>query len=141
MTAIRTIPTPVSIQWKQAVEMEYDTREPETPEPEVYWSPDSQRLVAMRTRPGTERKVFLIESSPHDQLQPKLESYPYLKPGDEIPISKPHLFEVNSRTEIPLDEALFPNPWWISGCSGGRPIQAVASPSFIISADIRCCRS
>ena len=103
-----------NIQWQQAIDMEYDAREPETPEPDVQWSPDSQRLVAMRTRPGTQRRVFLIESSPEDQVQPKLESYPYLKPGDEIPISKPHLFEVNSSKEIPLDEALFSNPWSMS---------------------------
>ncbi len=102
------------VQRQQGVEMEYDAVAPVTPEPEVYWSPDSQRLVAMRTRPGTQRKVFLIESSPEDQLQPKLTSYPYLKPGDEIPVSKPHLFEINSRKEILLDEALFLNPWSIS---------------------------
>ena len=73
--------------------MDYDARDPETPTPEVYWSPDSQHLVAMRHQPGT-TAGFMIESSPEDQLQPKLESYPYLKPGDDVPIARPHLFDV-----------------------------------------------
>ncbi len=95
------------------VEMEYEARAPETPEPEVSWSPDSRRLVAMRTTPGTRRLVYLIESSPKDQLQPKLQSYPYLKPGDAVPVRKPHLFDAEAKKEIPLDDALFRNPWSI----------------------------
>ena len=39
-----------------------------------FWSPDSQKLVAVRTKKGEERKVYFIESSPHDQVQPKLHS-------------------------------------------------------------------
>ena len=98
----------------RGVEMETDTPEPEPSTPDVRWSPDSRHLVAMRTRPGAERRVYYVESSPKDQLQPKLHSYPYLKPGDEIPIQKPHLFDVESKKEIPVDDALFPNPWSIN---------------------------
>ena len=98
----------------RGVGMEYETKDPEIPASEEYWSPDSKHLVAMRTRAGTRRTVYLVESSPKDQLQPKLDSYPYLKPGDEIPLRKPHLFDVESAKEIPLDDALFPNPWEIS---------------------------
>jgi dipeptidyl aminopeptidase/acylaminoacyl peptidase len=97
----------------RAVEMEYDTKEPESPIPDVYWAPDSKRLVAMRTKAGTQRTVYLIDSSPEDQLQPKLESYPYLKPGDDVPIRNPHLFEVESAAEVPISDALFRNPWSI----------------------------
>jgi dipeptidyl-peptidase-4 len=98
----------------RAVGMQYDKPEPALPEPEVYWSPDSRRLVAMRTRPGAQRSVYLVESSPKDQVQPKLQSYPYLKPGDEIPIRKPHLFDIEAGREIPIDDTLFSNPWSIS---------------------------
>jgi dipeptidyl aminopeptidase/acylaminoacyl peptidase len=77
----------------------------------VFWSPDSKKLVAIRTAKGDTRKVYLIESSPKDQLQPKLSSYDYLKPGDRTPISKPHLFDVEGRKEIALDDKLFENPW------------------------------
>jgi dipeptidyl-peptidase-4 len=77
----------------------------------IYWSPDSKKLVALRTRKGQEHKVHLIESSPRDQLQPKLHSFDYLKPGDRIPITKPHLFDVTARKEIAVKDDLFPNPW------------------------------
>jgi len=96
------------------VEMRFEERDDETPAPEVYWSPDSKRLIAMRTRPGTDRIVYMVESSPRDQLQPKLQSYPYAKPGDEIAIRKPHLFDVENKREIPVKDNLFPNPWSIS---------------------------
>ncbi len=89
-------------------------REFETSAPEVYWSPDSRHLVAMRRQPGASRRVYLVESSPEDQLQPKLQSYPYLKPGDAVPILKPHLFDIAATNEIFVDNALFENPWTIS---------------------------
>jgi len=54
----------------------------------VYWAPDSKKLVAMRTKKGQEHKVYLVESSPRDQLQPKLHTLEYLKPGDRIAITK-----------------------------------------------------
>src|SRR5262245_27439345 len=60
----------------------------------VFWSPDSNRLVAIKTKAGGDRKVTLVESSPRDQLQPKVSTYDYLKPGDTIPLAKPHLFDV-----------------------------------------------
>jgi dipeptidyl aminopeptidase/acylaminoacyl peptidase len=80
-----------------------------------YWSPDSKKLVAVRTKKGDERKVYLIESSPKDQLQPKLDSYDYLKPGDRIPQDKPHLFDVIERKQIPVSDDLFQNPWSNTG--------------------------
>jgi dipeptidyl-peptidase-4 len=58
--------------------------------------------------------VHYVESSPADQLQPKLHAYPYLKAGDEIPVRKPRLFDVAARKQIPIGESLFPNPWDIS---------------------------
>ncbi len=78
---------------------------------ELHWSPDSQRLVAIRVEKGDDRRVYLIESSPKDQLQPKLHSYDYLKPGDRIPRKQPRLFEVAARRPIPIAEGLFQNPW------------------------------
>ncbi len=88
-------------QANRAIEMEYDRRDPETPTPEVFWSPDSKHLVALRHQPGSNRRVYLVESSPEDQLQPKLDSYPYLKPGDNVPIGKPHLFAMGAPASDP----------------------------------------
>jgi hypothetical protein len=80
----------------------------------LHWSPDSEKLVALRTSKGDDRKIHLIESSPKDQLQPKLHTLSYPKPGDSIPIAKPQLFNVVREQQIPLSDELFPNPWSIS---------------------------
>jgi len=79
-----------------------------------HWSPDSTKLLVLRTHKGDERKVYLIESSPDDQLQPKLHNYSYLKPGDRIDIHKPHLFDISDKSHVLITDELFPNPWSIS---------------------------
>jgi dipeptidyl aminopeptidase/acylaminoacyl peptidase/cation transport regulator ChaB len=80
----------------------------------IYWSPDSKHLVVLRTIPAEEHKLTLIESSPADQVQPKVHTYDYLKPGDRIAHPRPRLFDVESRLPIPVPEDLFPNPWEIT---------------------------
>jgi len=77
------------------------------------WSPDGKKFVALQTKRAQERKVYLVESSPVDQLQPKLQSYDYLKPGDRIAQPRPRLFDVEKRAQIPVSEELIPNPWSI----------------------------
>ncbi len=79
-----------------------------------FWSPDSTRLVVHREKAGGDRRVTVVESSPKAQLQPKVQTYFYLKPGDEIPQPKPHLFDVTAKKEIPVADDLFKNPWDIS---------------------------
>lgn len=76
-----------------------------------YWSPDSRKLVVMRTRQGDSRKVYYVESSPPDQLQPKLHAYDYLKPGDRVPQPMPQLFDVQQRRKLDINPELFENPW------------------------------
>jgi dipeptidyl-peptidase-4 len=78
------------------------------------WSPDSQKIVAMLTPQVDERQIHIVEASPADQLQPKLRSFTYVKPGDAISQSKPRLFHVAKPGQVALDEALFDNPWEIS---------------------------
>lgn len=78
---------------------------------QISWSPDSRKIVALRTTPGQQHDVSFVESSPEDQVQPKLHTHQYLKPGDRIPQAWPHLFDVETKKEIPLDNELFANPW------------------------------
>jgi dipeptidyl aminopeptidase/acylaminoacyl peptidase len=79
--------------------------------PRFHWSPDSNRLVAIRERPAQEHMVHLVASSPRDQLQPQLQSFNYLKPGDRIAHPRPVLFDVPGRKPIPIADDLFPTPW------------------------------
>ncbi len=77
------------------------------------WSPDSSRVVALKTLAGDHRVVTLVESSPADQVQPKLHTVDYLKPGDRIPHPRPRLFDVAAHRPVAIDEEFFPNPWSI----------------------------
>jgi dipeptidyl aminopeptidase/acylaminoacyl peptidase len=81
---------------------------------EIVWAPDSQRLVAVRTLAGEEHKVYIVQSSPPDQVQPKLLTLDYHKPGDKLPVPTPHLFDVTARREIPVANTLFPHAWSVS---------------------------
>ena len=82
---------------------------------ECFWSGDSAHLVVYRTKKGDDRRVQYIESSPKDQLQPKLHEYHYLKPGDRVPQRRPALFDAALRRRIPISEDLFPNPYELGG--------------------------
>lgn len=88
----------------------------------IAWSPDSSKIVAYHTRPGYDRQVHYIESSPADQLQPKHSSSLYRKPGDALDIAYPALFDIATKGEIEIDNALFPHAyslsapvWWKDG--------------------------
>ncbi len=83
------------------------------------WSPDSKKLVAYTVRPGFDRLVTYIESSPADQIQPKTTTIHYAKPGDPVDIASPVLFDVATKQSRRIDNTLFPNPfdlsepeWW-----------------------------
>ena len=80
----------------------------------LVWSPDSTRLVAYRVRPGYRRLVHYVASSPEDQLQPKHWALQYAKPGDQLDLEQPVLFDVRSQKAIPIDSTLFPNPYDLS---------------------------
>jgi dipeptidyl aminopeptidase/acylaminoacyl peptidase len=79
----------------------------------IHWSPDSKKVIAHRVREVGERQIHIVESSPMDQIQPKLQTFEYPKPGDPIRQSKPRLIDVGKRAEIPIKDALFDNPWSI----------------------------
>jgi dipeptidyl aminopeptidase/acylaminoacyl peptidase len=80
----------------------------------IVWSPDSKRLVAYRTTPGYQREVHYVESSPTDQIQPKNSTVIYAKPGDTLDVARPALFEIATKKEITIDDALFPNAFSIT---------------------------
>ena len=77
----------------------------------IRWSPDSKKLAAFRRRPGYQRLVHYVESSPTDQVQPKHTTNFYRKPGDVVDFDHPVIFDVQTKRQMPGDIALFPNPY------------------------------
>jgi dipeptidyl aminopeptidase/acylaminoacyl peptidase len=80
----------------------------------IVWSPNSQMIAAYRVRPGYRRMVRYVESSPADQLQPKTFERYYQKPGDVLDLQQPSFFDVATKRETVVDNALFPNPYDLS---------------------------
>lgn len=60
----------------------------------IYWSPDGKKLAVNKIRPAEKRYVYYVESSPSDQLQPKLHKQEYAKPGDELRHKVPTVFNL-----------------------------------------------
>jgi dipeptidyl aminopeptidase/acylaminoacyl peptidase len=65
----------------------------------------------MQIKKGGDRRVTVVESAPAGQVQPRTQTYPYLKPGDPVPQPRPRLFDVPNHKVIPIAEDLFPNAW------------------------------
>jgi dipeptidyl aminopeptidase/acylaminoacyl peptidase len=80
----------------------------------LVWSNDSKMIAAYRVRPGYQRKVQYVESSPADQLQPKYHAIDYAKPGDALDQAQPVLFNIETKKQIVIDNTLFPNPYDLS---------------------------
>jgi dipeptidyl-peptidase 4 len=81
----------------------------------VVWSPDSSHVVAARVQSGGDRKVTFLEVAPRDQVQPRVHSHPYLKPGDPLPKPRLRLFSVPGRQQFDIEDSLYPNPFTEDG--------------------------
>ncbi|WP_035483490.1 S9 family peptidase [Gaetbulibacter saemankumensis] len=80
----------------------------------IKWSPDGKKIMAYKVKPGVEHTLYFVESSPENQLQPKLQSRDYLKPGDELPFKSPQLFIVDSKKHIKIPTEEFNSQFSIS---------------------------
>jgi len=89
------------------------------------WSPDSKKIAVYRRVPGYQRTLTLVQSSPPDQLQPKVITRNYRKPGDAVDHDQPVLIDVATRRANIVDAALFPIAYDIS-----RPVWRADSRAF-----------
>ena len=83
----------------------------------IQWSPDSKYLATCRIRPAEKRYVYYVESSPTDQLQPKLHKQEYAKPGDELRFKVPCIFSLDGTQRLIPDTRLFSNQFDLYGPS------------------------
>ncbi|WP_461075776.1 S9 family peptidase [Spirosoma flavus] len=96
------------------VALSFDGSEGEYYSARLVWSPDSKKLAVNKVRANAPHLIYLIESSPTDQLQPKLQSRPYLKPGDALPQRTPTLFLIESKRQIQVPAAFIPEQYNVS---------------------------
>lgn len=79
------------------------------------WSPDSRKLAVMKIVPAEIRKLYMIESSPADQLQPKLLTRDYRKPGDQLPQKTPVIIDIDTKKALVANNSLFENQYSLWG--------------------------
>ncbi|QNL50770.1 prolyl oligopeptidase family serine peptidase [Olivibacter sp. SDN3] len=89
-------------QKEKEIQLSFDGSEGEYYDSSVSWSPDGKKLVAAKVRDNKGHKLYLIESSPEDQLQPKLQTRDYLKPGDALPQRSPVLFLIDEEKSFTI---------------------------------------
>ncbi|HET6959289.1 MAG TPA: prolyl oligopeptidase family serine peptidase [Vicinamibacterales bacterium] len=89
------------------------------------WSPDSKKIAVYRRVPGYQRTLTLVQSSPTDQLQPKVITRNYRKPGDEVDHDQPVVIDLASRRTSTVDITLFPTAYDIS-----RPVWRTDGRAF-----------
>ena len=77
----------------------------------IFSSPDGKFAVVWAYTPEEGYTLNLVESTPDDQLQPKLNTTSYLKPGDKRRIDRPRMFDVEAKVEVSTDDSLFQNPY------------------------------
>ncbi len=83
----------------------------------IQWSPDGKYLATCRIHPAEKRYVYYVESSPTDQLQPKLHKQEYAKPGDELRFKVPCIFSLDGTQRLIPDTRLFSNQFDLYGPS------------------------
>ncbi|KKX48277.1 hypothetical protein L950_0221965 [Sphingobacterium sp. IITKGP-BTPF85] len=80
----------------------------------IQWSNDSKKLAASKVRKAEIRQLTLLESSPVDQLQPKLQTRDYNKPGDALSQYYPTIIDVMDGRVITVDPAQVANQFSLS---------------------------
>ncbi|MGF7025554.1 MULTISPECIES: S9 family peptidase [Sphingobacterium] len=84
---------------------------------DIQWAPDSRKLATVKTQKIEIRQLTLIESSPKDQLQPKIQTRDYVKPGDELAQKLPILYDLEKDRLSVFDATLIPNQFYLSDLS------------------------
>ncbi len=84
-------------------------------------SPSGRYLAVIQEQVANKREVHVVESSPEGQVQPKLHTFEYVKPGDPIDAPRVRLFDLESRQPVSFSGEWFDNLWsitelrWITG--------------------------
>ena len=77
----------------------------------LLWSPDNRHFALRFRVEAPVRQIHIVESSPTDQVQPKLRTFGYNKPGDPIDELAWRVFDAESAAMRAGDDSLTPHPW------------------------------
>ena len=77
----------------------------------IHYSPNGRYALAFRETKVNRRQIPLVESSPRDQVHPKLKWITYVKPGDDLPQRRPIIIDVENGKLVPVDENYFKDSW------------------------------
>lgn len=88
------------VEAKTRKQVSYDGSPYEYYSSNIYWSPDSKKIVCCKYRPVDIRQLLMISSSPAGQLQPVTEEWDYVKPGDALPVRRPVAFLLDEEKAI-----------------------------------------
>lgn len=77
------------------------------------WSPDSKKIAVNKLRRAEKHYVSFVESSPSDQLQPKLHTMEYCKPGDEVDYREPRIIDLETDQVLIPSTALFSAQYYL----------------------------
>lgn len=77
----------------------------------IQWAPDSSALVVMRVKPGEARMINRVLAVPSDQLEPKVITQLYPKPGDAVDIDQPVLVRLTDKAVVDIPNTLFGAPY------------------------------
>lgn len=91
----------------------------------IHWSPDSKKVSTSRVRKAAIRILTLLESSPADQLQPKLQTRDYVKPGDVLPQCYPVIYNIDQQQLYRADQRALENQFSLSRIEWRKDSRAI----------------
>lgn len=83
----------------------------------IQWSGDSKKLAVLKVRKAEVRQLTLLESSPADQFQPKLQTRDYPKPGDALAQYYPTVVDIESGQLFTVNPTSVNNQFSVSNVS------------------------
>ena len=80
-------------------------------------SPDGRLLATVKIVPAPKRYVYYVESSPKDELQPRLHKQEYAKPGDSLNYRIPVIVELATGRVVQPSTELFRHQYYVTAPS------------------------
>ena len=78
------------------------------------YSPNGEFAFGFQTTKVEARRIPLVDSTPDDQVQPKLAWHRYVKPGDVMPQRRPRMFNLKKAKQVKVEDAEFLDSWSVS---------------------------